>query len=326
MLANIISKNIGIDLGTASVLVYVSGKGIVIREPSVIAVDASGKTVAFGGEARGMLGRTPENITAVRPLRSGVISDFSMTERMLKHYIRKAEGGHIMKPSVVICVPCLASEVEKRAASDAASAAGARRVKLIKEPVAAAIGAGIDINKPCGRMVIDIGGGSSDIAVISLGGIVVNSTVFCAGDSFDEAIRRYVRKNYNITIGSRTAEDIKIKIGSVDENAEGEMRVSGLGLLSGLPENFVITSKDVRQALMPCAERIVDSVKCVLESTPPELISDINAHGILMTGGGSLLNGISELIGKSTGISAYVAKDAASCVAIGAGLAAEKSV
>lgn len=325
-MANIISKNIGIDLGTASVLVYVSGKGIVIREPSVIAVDSSGKTVAFGAEARGMLGRTPVNITAVRPLQSGVISDYSMTERMLKYYIKKAEGGHIMRPSVVICVPCLASEVEKRAASDAASAAGARRVKLIKEPVAAAIGAGIDINKPCGRMVVDIGGGSCDIAVISLGGIVVNSTLFCAGDSFDEAIRRYVRKNYNIMIGSRTAEDVKIKIGSVSENAEGEMDISGLGLMSGLPERFVITSEDIRKAVMPCAERIVDAVRCVLERTPPELISDINSHGILMTGGGSLLDGISELIEKSTGISAYVAKDAASCVAIGAGLAAEKSV
>lgn len=322
-MANIISKNIGIDLGTTSVLVCVAGKGIVVNEPSVVAIDSFSRAVAFGNDAKNMLGRTPKNLTAVKPLRSGVISDYSVTERMLKHYISKAKGGHIFKPSVVICIPCLASEVEKRAVTDAAANAGARRVKLIKEPIAAAIGAGIDINKPCGRMVVDIGGGSCDIAVISLGGIVTETTMYSAGYSFDNAIIRLVRKKFNVIIGERTAEDIKIKIGSVKKGCDEGMKVSGLSATSGLPTGFDISSEDLYDTLLVCAEKIVDSIKCVLERTPPELISDISKNGILLTGGGSLLSGLPELIENSTGIRTYLAKDALSCVAKGTGIVAE---
>lgn len=322
-MANIISKNIGIDLGTNSVLVCVAGKGIVINEPSVVAIDSFSKAVAFGNDAKNMLGRTPKNLTAVKPLRNGVISDCSVTELMLKHFIAKAKRGHIFKPSVVICIPCLASEVEKRAVTDAAANAGARRVKLIKEPIAAAIGAGIDINKPCGRMVVDIGGGSCDIAVISLGGIVTETTMYSAGYSFDDAIVRLVRRNFNVIIGERTAEDIKIKIGSVKKDCDESLKVSGLSVTSGLPTGFDISSEDIYNTLLVCAEKIVDSIKCVLERTPPELISDIDKNGILLTGGGSLLSGLAELIENSTGIRTYLAKDALSCVAKGTGIVAE---
>lgn len=322
-MANIISKNIGIDLGTNSVLVCVAGKGIVINEPSVVAIDSFSKAVAFGNDAKNMLGRTPKNLTAVKPLRNGVISDCSVTELMLKHFIAKAKRGHIFKPSVVICIPCLASEVEKRAVTDAAANAGARRVKLIKEPIAAAIGAGIDINKPCGRMVVDIGGGSCDIAVISLGGIVTETTMYSAGYSFDDAIVRLVRRNFNVIIGEITAEDIKIKIGSVKKGCDESLKVSGLSVTSGLPTGFDISSEDIYNTLLVCAEKIVDSIKCVLERTPPELISDIGKNGILLTGGGSLLSGLAELIENSTGIRTYLAKDALSCVAKGTGIVAE---
>lgn len=322
-MANIISKNIGIDLGTNSVLVCVPGKGIVINEPSVVAIDSFSKAVAFGNDAKNMLGRTPKNLTAVKPLRNGVISDCSVTELMLKHFIAKAKSRHIFKPSVVICIPCLASEVEKRAVTDAAANAGARRVKLIKEPIAAAIGAGIDINKPCGRMVVDIGGGSCDIAVISLGGIVTETTMYSAGYSFDDAIVRLVRRNFNVIIGERTAEDIKIKIGSVKKDCDESLKVSGLSVTSGLPTGFDISSEDIYDTLLVCAEKIVDSIKCVLERTPPELISDIGKNGILLTGGGSLLSGLAELIENSTGIRTYLAKDALSCVAKGTGIVAE---
>lgn len=324
-MANIISKNIGIDLGTSSVLVYVSGKGIVMREPSVIAVDRMGKTVAFGDDARGMIGRTPENITVIKPVKYGIVSDYSLTERMLRHCIKKAGGG-FGKPNIVVCVPCLASDVEKKAVTEAALSAGAKRVKLIKEPVAAAIGAGMDINKPNGKMVIDIGGGSCDIAVISLGGIVINTTVSAAGDSFDNAIVRYIRKKYNIVIGERTAEDIKMSVGAADNSRDDMTEAFGLSLISGLPQKFVVSSSDVREAVHPCIEKIIDTVKNILETTPPELVSDIKKSGILMSGGGSLLNGIDSLIEDATGITSYIAKDAVLCVARGVGMAAAKSI
>ena len=322
---SILSDGIGIDLGTASVLVYIAGKGIVLREPSVVAVDTNeDKTVAFGLEARHMLGRTPGNIVAVRPLRDGVISNYRMTERMLKYYITKASRHKLMRPSVVICVPCGVTDVERRAVTEAAMRAGARRIELIEEPVAAAIGAGIDISKPCGRMIVDIGGGTCDIAVLSLGGIVTSLSVRSAGDRFDENIIRYIRKKHNIAIGERTAEEIKINIGNVDDYEDGEIVVRGRSLLNGLPEAVTVSGADISEALREPAELIADSVRSVLERTPPELIGDISTSGILLTGGGSLIKGLDRMIARETGIDVTVAKDALSCVARGTGKIAER--
>ena len=319
-----LSDCIGIDLGTASVLVYIAGRGIVLSEPSVVAVDSeSGKTIAYGTEARQMIGRTPGNIVAVRPLREGVISDFRMTERMLKYFITKSARNRIMRPGVVICVPSGITDVEKRAVYEAAMNAGARKIRLVEEPVAAAIGAGIDISKPCGRMVVDIGGGTCDIAVLSLGGIVVNSSIRVAGDTFDRNIIRYVRKNHNIAIGERCAENIKISIGCVGNAGKGEVTVRGRSLKTGLPEAVTVTSEEISEALAEPAESISDAVRSVLEKTPPELIGDISINGILLTGGGSLVKGIDRLISRETGIETSVAKDAVSCVAKGTGKVAE---
>ncbi len=314
--------NIGIDLGTASVLVYIKGQGIVIREPSVVAIDKDSNSImAVGEEARRMLGRTPGNIVAIRPLREGVISNFDVTEKMLQYFIEKALGKRsFVKPTIAVCVPSSATEVEKRAVEDATRQAGARRVHIIEEPIAAAIGSGIDISRACGSMVVDIGGGTTDIAVISLGGAVVSYSLKIAGDNFDEAIIRYMRKKHNVLIGERTAEELKIEIGTVYERSVPvSMDVRGRNLITGLPKNITVTSDEMMEALIESALAISDAVHGVLERTPPELAADIFERGIVMTGGGSLLYGLDKLIQSKTGINAMAAEDAVSCVAIGTG-------
>ncbi|MBO5257459.1 MAG: rod shape-determining protein MreB [Clostridia bacterium] len=316
------SKDIGIDLGTASVLVYVKGKGIVIREPSVVAIDKnSDKILKFGREAQMMLGRTPGNITAIRPLRDGVISQYEVTFRMIQHFIKRACGGSVIfKPRVIICVPSGITEVEERSVVDAATQAGAKRTYLIEEPVAAAIGAGIDISAPNGHMVVDIGGGTTDIAVLSLGGVVVAESIKVAGDKFDEAIIRYVRRKHNILIGERTAEEIKIKIGSAWPREEPRyLDVKGRCLIQGLPRVVRIHSQEIPDALEEPITSVIEAVCSVIERTPPELIGDILSNGIVMTGGGSLLYGLDRLISYATGIRTRVADHPIQCVAIGTG-------
>ncbi len=316
--------DIGIDLGTASVLVYVKGKGIVLREPSVVAIDKNtDRILAVGEEARKMLGRTPGNIVAIRPLREGVISDYHVTEKMLKHFINKVCARSffkLFKPRVMICVPSGVTEVEKRAVEDAAVQAGARKTYLIEEPIAAAIGAGIDITKACGSMVVDVGGGTTDIAVISLGGTVVSSSIKVAGDKFDEAIIRYMRKKHNIMIGERTAEELKINIGTVFSRPEEvTMDIRGRNLVSGLPKTINVSSTELMEALEEPVSSIIEAVHSVLERTPPELASDISNRGIVMTGGGSLVYGLDKLLEQKTGINVIIADEAVSCVAIGTG-------
>ena len=316
--------DIGIDLGTATILVYIKGKGIVLREPSVVAIDKNtNRLLAVGEEARKMLGRTPGNIVAIRPLRDGVISDYQVTERMLKYFLNKVCSRSmfkLFKPRVMICVPSGVTEVEKRAVEDAAIQAGARKTYLIEEPIAAAIGAGIDITKACGSMVVDIGGGTTDIAVISLGGTVVSSTTKIAGDKFDEAIIRYMRKKHNIMIGERTAEEVKMKIGTVfPRTEEVVMDVRGRNLVSGLPKTIQISSTEIMEALEEPVSNIVDAVHSVLERTPPELSADISDRGIVMTGGGCLVYGFDMLLQHRTGIDVIIAEDAVSCVALGTG-------
>lgn len=287
-----LSTSIGIDLGTASVLVYIRGKGIVMREPSVVAINSNedNQVVAVGEEARRMIGRTPSNIRAIRPLRDGVISDYQYTEKMLKYFIQRAIGRRFLKPVIAVCVPSGVTDVEKKAVMDATYQAGAREVHIIEEPIAAAIGAGIDISKPVGSMVVDIGGGTCDIAVISLGGIVVSDSIKVAGDRFDEAIVRFMRKRYNLLIGERTAEDVKIAIGSAYSFDEKRtMDVRGRNLVSGLPVNQPVTSDDIRDAMQEPISAVVEAIHGVLERTPPELAADIYERGIIMTGGGSLL-------------------------------------
>ena len=316
-------KDIGIDLGTASVLIYVRGKGIVLREPSVVAIDrVSGRILKVGVEAQEMLGRTPGNIIAIRPLRDGVISDYETTERMLKYFIKKVNGKSIFKPNVIVCVPSRINEVEERAVRDATLNAGARSVELIEEPMAAAIGAGLDITRPRGIMVIDIGGGTADVAVISLGDVVVSESVKVAGDKFDDAIVKYVRKEYGILIGERTAEDIKIKIGCLSPRSEKlSMTIRGRCITTGLPKEFTISSEDTMDAFAEPGRTITDAVHDVLSRTPPELIGDISTDGIIMTGGGCLIYGFDRLIAARAGIHVYVADDAISCVARGTGAA-----
>jgi rod shape-determining protein MreB and related proteins len=316
--------DIGIDLGTATVLVYVKGKGIVLREPSVVAIDKNtDRILAVGEEARKMLGRTPGNIVAIRPLREGVISDYHVTEKMLKHFINKVCAKsffRLFKPRVMICVPSGVTEVERRAVEDAAIQAGARKTYLIEEPIAAAIGAGIDITKACGSMVVDIGGGTTDIAVISLGGTVVSTSIKVAGDKLDEAIVRYMRKKHNIMIGERTAEDMKIQIGTVfPRKQEVNMDIRGRNLVSGLPKTLNVSSSEMMEALEEPISSIVEAVHSVLERTPPELASDIADRGIVMTGGGCLVHGLDELLQQHTGINVIIADDAVSCVAYGTG-------
>ena len=318
--------DIGIDLGTASVLVYVKGKGVVLKEPSVVAYDRETNEVkAIGEEARLMLGRTPGNIIAVRPLRHGVISDYTITEKMIKYFILKALGRRTFKkPRICICVPSGVTEVEKKAVEEATFAAGAREVHLIEEPVAAAIGAGIDISKACGNMFVDVGGGTSDIAVISLGGTVVNTSIKIAGDDFDEAIVRYMRKKHNLLIGDRTAEEIKIKIGTTYPLAEIEkLEVKGRNLVTGLPKTVLVTSSETEEALKEISGQIVEAVISVLEQTPPELSADVLDRGILLTGGGSMLRGLEELIEEKTGIHTITAEDPLKVVAVGTGQYAE---
>ena len=314
--------DIGIDLGTASILVYVKGKGVVLKEPSVVAFDRDTNRIkAIGEEARLMLGRTPGNIVAVRPLRQGVISDYTVTEKMLKYFIQKAVGKQrFRKPLISICVPSGVTEVERKAVEDAAFQAGARDVKIIEEPIAAAIGAGIDIARPCGNMIVDIGGGTSDIAVISLGGTVVSTSIKIAGDDFDDAIVRYMRKRHNLLIGERTAEDIKIRIGSAFPRPEVE-EVDGRGrnLVTGLPKTITVTSEETEEALKDTTLQIVEAVHSVLEKTPPELAADIADRGIVLTGGGSLLYGLEELIESKTGITTMTAEEPMTAVAIGTG-------
>ena len=315
-------QDIGIDLGTASVLVYIKGKGIVLQEPSVVAIDRNtNKILAVGEEARLMLGRTPGNIVAIRPLKEGVISDYEVTEKMLRYFIDKAVGRRrLFKPRMIVCVPSGVTEVEKRAVKDAANNAGARNTQLIEEPIAAAIGAGLDIAKASGNMIIDIGGGTSDIAVISLGGIVVSTSIKVAGDKFDEAIVRYMRKKHNVMIGERTAEELKINVGTAfPREVQVKMEVRGRNLISGLPKTMEVTSDEMLEALAEPVSAIADAVHSVLERTPPELSADISDRGIVMTGGGSLLNGLDKLISQRTNIPVYIAEDAVSCVAIGTG-------
>lgn len=316
--------DMGIDLGTATVLVYVKGKGIVLQEPSVVALDkVSNKVLAVGEEARQMIGRTPGNIVAIRPLRDGVISDYDITEKMLKYFIKKACGKRrISAPRVMVCVPCEATEVEKRAVKDAAINAGAKRVCLIEEPIAAAIGAGLDITKASGNMIIDIGGGTTDVAVISLDGMVVRNSIKIAGDHFDEAIIRYIRKKHKLMIGERTAENMKITIGTAykrDDNTAMEVR--GRDLITGLPKNLKVYSEEIAEALDETVTAIVECAHSVLEKTPPELAADIMEKGIMMTGGGSLLHGLDERISQATKIPVVIAQNTVECVAIGTGKA-----
>ncbi|MCR5202912.1 MAG: rod shape-determining protein [Lachnospiraceae bacterium] len=322
-----VASDIGIDLGTANVLVYIKGKGVVLREPSVVAFDKdSNKIKAIGEDARLMLGRTPGNIVAVRPLRQGVVSDYTVTEKMLRYFIQKAVGKSRFrkKPRISVCVPSEATEVEKRAVEEATYEAGAREVAIIEEPVAAAIGAGIDISKPCGNMIVDIGGGTTDVAVISLGGTVVSTSIKIAGDNFDDAIVRYMRITHNLLIGERTAEDIKINIGSAYKRPEVvTMDVRGRNLITGLPKTIEISSDETLEALSVVTSEIVEAVHSVLEQTPPELAADISDRGIVLTGGGSLLYGLEELIYEKTGINTMTAEDPMTAVAVGTGMYVE---
>ena len=315
------AKDIGIDLGTASVLVYVKGKGIVLNEPSVVAMDKNtGKLLKVGEEARQMLGRTPGNIVAIRPLREGVISDYDMTERMLREFIRKVAGFMLFKPRVIICVPSGITEVEERAVVYAGIQSGCRRVYLIEEPIAAAIGAGIDIMKPDGHMVVDIGGGTADIAVISLSGVVESASIKVAGDQFNEAVVKYMRRKHNILVGESTAEKMKISIGCVyPKEEETTMDVKGRCLLTGLPKTITVSSGEMLEAFEEPTERILESIHAVLERTPPELVADVSTNGIMMTGGGSLVYGFDKLITSRTGIVTTVADNAIACVAEGTG-------
>jgi rod shape-determining protein MreB len=314
---------IGIDLGTANILVYVKGRGIVAREPSVVAVSDDNHIVAVGEEAREMIGRTPGNIHAIRPMKDGVIADYVITEAMLRYFIRKA-GRALTKPDVMISVPSGVTSVEKRAVRDAALKAGAREAYLIEEPLAAAIGANVPISGPSGNLVIDIGGGTSEIAVISLGGIVVARSVRVGGNRFDEAIANYVRKKYNVMIGDRTAEEVKMQIGTaMPLERELHMEVRGRDLIAGLPRTVPLTSSEVMEALEQPLQQIIGAVRAVLEETPPELSSDIIDKGMVMTGGGSLLRNIDKLLTQVTGVPCHVADNALNCVALGTGLALE---
>ena len=318
------TKDIGIDLGTANTLVYMKGRGIIMREPSVVAVDPRSDELrvrSVGHEAKAVIGRAPGSIVAVRPLKDGVIADFDVTAAMLQSFIRQACGNSILaRPRVVICVPSGVTEVERRAVRQAAAKAGARQVTVIEEPMAAAIGSGLPTTDAVGSMIVDIGGGTAEIAVISLGGIVASRSVRMAGDMFDQAIIAFIKRKYNLLIGERTAEQIKIEIGSAYPlDPEMTMEIKGRNLVDGLPKNIVVHSEDVRAALLECLEKITSAIKETLERTPPELSADIIDHGITLTGGGALLRGLDQLIQSETGIDVHVAEDPLDCVAKGAG-------
>ncbi|HIR56543.1 MAG TPA: rod shape-determining protein [Candidatus Gallacutalibacter pullicola] len=325
------AKDIGIDLGTANTLVFMKGKGIVMREPSVVAVDVRSDTVlAVGTQAKEMIGRTPGSIVAVRPLKDGVIADFDITATMLKHFIKKAMKGHsFSRPHIVVCIPSGVTEVERRAVEDAARQAGASSVELIEEPMAAAIGAGLPVSEPTGSMVVDIGGGTSEVAVISLGDIVTSCSVRVAGDKFDEAIISYVKKKYNLLIGERTAEEIKISIGSAyptEETEDVSVEIKGRNLVDGLPKNVRISADEVRDALSDPLSLIIDAIKSTLEKTPPELAADIIDHGIMLTGGGALLKGLDQLVARETSMPVHVAETPLDCVVTGTGKRLEISM
>ena len=316
------TKDIGIDLGTANTLVYMRGKGIIIREPSVVAVDTRTDRAKYvGQEAKDVIGRTPGSIVAVRPLKDGVIADFEITTTMLQEFIRKAlKGSFFTKARVIICIPSGVTAVERRAVKEAAENAGAKRVNIIEEPMAAAIGAGLPVSEPQGSMIVDIGGGTSEVAVISLGGIVTSRSVRIAGDAFDTAIINYIKKKYNLLIGERTAENVKIAIGSAYpiEN-EAQMEIKGRNLLNGLPENITVTSDEIREALAEPLSHVIEAIKVTLEKTPPELAADIIDQGITLAGGGALIRGRDKLINKETGMPVYVAETPLDCVADGTG-------
>ena len=316
-----LSKDIGIDLGTASVIVFVEGAGVVVREPSVVAVDTNtDRIVKIGKEAQAMLGRNPDHIKVIRPLKNGVIDNYDVTQKMVQYYIRKACGNAVLPPRVVICIPSGVTDVEARAVVDAGTQAGAKKTYLVEEPVAAAIGAGVDIESPVGNMIVDIGGGTTDVAVISLGGVVVSKSKKVAGDKFDEAIRMYVRRKHNIDIGDRTAEQIKKKIGYVYEHGDAvTINVKGRCLVQGLPKEVTLSSKEMLEAMMEPISAILDTICSVIEITPPDLVGDILNNGIIMTGGGSMLKGFDRLIEDVTGIKTRVAPNPMLCVANGTG-------
>ncbi len=325
------SQDIGVDLGTANTLVFVKGKGIVIREPSVVAVDerTNPKTVvAVGADAKRMIGRTPGSITAVRPIKDGVIADFDMTADMLKEFIKRAiSSSPFNRARVMICIPSGVTEVERRAVHDAAKSAGARYVSLIEEPMAAAIGAGLPVLEATGSMIVDIGGGTSEVAVISLGDIVTSKSCRVAGDNFDEAIISYVKRTFNLLIGERSAEDIKLKLGSAyPYEGEAAMEIKGRNLIDGLPKSVEITSEQVRQALADPVDEILDSIRYTLDRTPPELAADIIERGITLTGGGALLRGLDKLIASETGMPVKVAENPLDCVVNGTGICLEKDL
>lgn len=324
----IFTKNIGIDLGTANTLVAVEGEGVIISEPSVIAVKAGdeNEVLAVGSKAKDMIGKTPGNIKAIRPLKQGVIADFNITHQMLSYFIKKAlkKKRFIFKPKVVIGVPSEVTEVEKRAVIKAALKAGAGKAMLLEEPMAAAIGAGLDVSKPSGNMVVDIGGGTSEIAVISLGGIVTSRSIRVGGDNFDKAIEYYIKKEYSLAIGSRTSEKIKIQIGSAYQLGSQEMEVTGRNLIDGLPKTLKINSKEIREAISSPVNDIIDGIKYTLEKTPPELASDIMQKGIMLAGGGGLLKGLSKLIIEETGMPVFISEKPLDCVVMGTEKAIEE--
>lgn len=326
VLTNAFTKDMGIDLGTANTLVFIKGKGIIIREPSVVAIDKFSKQVlAVGEEAKKMIGRTPGNIVAIRPLKDGVIADFDVTQEMLKYFIRKAtQKKSLFQPRVVVCVPSGVTEVEKRAVEEATIQAGAKDAFLIEEPMAAAIGAGLPVQEPTGSMVVDIGGGTTEVAVISLGGIVTSKSIRVGGDELDNYIVNYVKKEYSLMIGERTAEEVKIEIGStMDSNEIGSMDIRGRDLVSGLPKTISISSREINEALREPVNNIIDAIKSTLEKTPPELSSDVMEMGIVLTGGGALLHNLDKLVTIETGIPVRVADSPLDCVALGTGKALE---
>ena len=321
------SKDIGIDLGTATVIVFIKGKGVVLREPSVVALDQNtGKNLSVGEDAKVMIGRTPENVVAIRPLRDGVIADYTMTEVMLREFIKKVTSGieRIVRHRVMIGVPAGATDVERRAVLEAALEVGAKEAYLIEEPMAAAIGANMPVGEPVGNMVVDIGGGTTDVAIVSLGGLVVFESLRVGGDKFDEAIIRYMRRQYNLAIGEQTAEDLKKTIGSCRERTpEKTMDIRGRDLVQGLPRQITVSSLDVARAIEEPVGAIIAGIKRVLEKTPPELAADVIDRGIILTGGGAYLNGLDQLIIEETEINAVVAESASECVALGTGIALE---
>lgn len=320
------SASVGIDLGTANCLVYVKGKGIVLREPSVVAVDRNTEEVlAIGEDAQKMIGRTPGNIVAIRPLRDGVISDFDMTEAMIRHFLNKVVGKNFLfRPRVMICIPTEITVVERRAVQEAAEQAGAKKVNMIEEPIAAALGAGIDISEPIGSMVVDIGGGTCDVAVISLGGIVKGQSIRVAGNKFDSDIETHVKRAHRLMIGERTAEKIKMEIGAAYPDARKlNMEIRGRDLVTGMPKNITVETEEISKCVSESVGKIIECIRKVLDVTPPELSADIMDRGIILTGGGALLYGLDELIRRETGIPTVIADDPLSCVAIGTGKALE---